>query len=578
MATTIESSTTGIAVTTAAATVRGADALCLALERAGVDVIFGYPGGASLPIYDALPDHPSLRHILVRHEQGAAHMADGYARVRRRPGVCMATSGPGATNLVTGLASAYMDSVPMVAITGQVSTALMGRDAFQETDVIGMVAPVTKHAFLVERPEDIVTTVARAFALAREGRPGPVLIDIPKDILNAQVHVSPAGPLVDLPLGALTPLDEGDLERATALLAAAERPLIIAGHGVRLARAHAVLLRLAEKLDAPVAHTLLGLGVIDEDHDLAVGMLGMHGSTGTNAAVNGADVVLGVGLRFDDRVTGKIAAFAPGAKIIHIDIDPCQIGKNVPTAVGIVGEASSVLEALEQRLTSRSHPAWRAAVSGWTGRSRPKLDASDERMELAPRAVVRAIREAARPDAYFAVDVGQHQMWAAQWLRLTAEDRFLTSAGLGAMGYALPAALGAQVADPEADVWAIVGDGCAQMTIQELGTAVQERLPVKMVILNNGYLGMVRQWQQLFYDGRISQTPIASPDYTKLADAYGATGLCVERRDQLRPALAAAARATGPVIVDVRIERQANVWPIVPPGGANHDAMDDPAA
>ncbi len=577
MATTIETATMAIG-TTASATVRGADALCIALERAGVDVIFGYPGGASLPIYDALPDHPALRHVLVRHEQGAAHMADGYARVRRRPGVCMATSGPGATNLVTGLASAYMDSVPMVAITGQVSTALMGRDAFQETDVIGMVAPVTKHAFLVERPEDIAPTVARAFALAREGRPGPVLVDIPKDILNAQVRVPAGGPVVDLPLGARDPLDEGALALAVALLAAAERPLIIAGHGVRLARAHDILRRLAEKLDAPVAHTLLGLGVIDEGHELAVGMLGMHGSTGTNAAVNGADVVLGVGLRFDDRVTGKIAAFAPGAKIIHIDIDPCQIGKNVPTAVGIVGEASAALEAIEQRLHKRSHPAWRGAVSGWTGRSRPKLDASDERMELAPRAVVRAIREAARPDAYFAVDVGQHQMWAAQWLRLVAKDRFLTSAGLGAMGYALPAAIGAQVADPQADVWAIVGDGCAQMTIQELGTAVQERLPVKMVILNNGYLGMVRQWQQLFYDGRISQTPIASPDYVKLADAYGALGLCVERRDQLAPALAEAARASGPVIVDVHIERQANVWPIVPPGGANADAMDDPAA
>jgi len=576
MTTTIDDRATENGATTPSTTVRGADALCIALERAGVDVIFGYPGGASLPIYDALPDHPALRHVLVRHEQGAAHMADGYARVRHRPGVCMATSGPGATNLVTGLASAYMDSIPMVAITGQVSTALMGRDAFQETDVIGMVAPVTKHAFLVERAEDIVPTVARAFALAREGRPGPVLVDIPKDILNAQVRVS-SEPLIDLALVGAD-LDEGALAAAIALLATAERPLIIAGHGVRLAHAHDALRRVAERLDAPVAHTLLGLGVIDEEHDLAVGMLGMHGSTGTNAAVNGADVILGVGLRFDDRVTGKIAAFAPGAKIIHVDIDPCQIGKNVPTAVGIVGEAGDVLETIEGRVAQRSHPAWREAVSGWTSRSRPKLDASDERMELAPRAVVRAIRAAARPDAYFAVDVGQHQMWAAQWLGLTTKDRFLTSAGLGAMGYALPAALGAQVADPRAEVWAIVGDGCAQMTIQELGTAVQEQLPVKMVILNNGYLGMVRQWQQLFYDGRISQTPIASPDYVKLADAYGATGFRVDTRADLAPTLAKAARTEGPVIIDVHIESRANVWPIVPPGGANADAMDDPAA
>ena len=569
--------TTFAAATEAPATVRGADALCHALVRAGVDVIFGYPGGASLPIYDALPDHPSLRHVLVRHEQGAAHMADGYARVRRRPGVCMATSGPGATNLVTGLASAYMDSIPVVAITGQVSTALMGRDAFQETDVLGMVAPVTKHAFLVERPEDIAPTVARAFALARSGRPGPVLIDIPKDVLNARA--TPAGEtLATAPFVVREALDDDALSRAAALLAGAERPLVIAGHGVRLARAHTALRRLAERLDAPVAHTLLGLGAIDEGDPLSVGMLGMHGSTGTNAAVNAADVILGVGLRFDDRVTGKIVAFAPGAKIIHVDLDPCQIGKNVPTAVGIVGDAGEALEAIEARVPRRSRPAWRERVAASTGRSRPKLDESDARMELAPRAVIRAIRDAARPDAYFCVDVGQHQMWAAQWLRLAANDRFITSAGLGAMGYALPAALGVQVADAEADVWAIVGDGCAQMTIQELGTAVQERLPVKMVILNNGYLGMVRQWQQLFYDGRISQTPIASPDYVKLADAYGATGFCVERRDQLAPTLAAAARSAGPVIVDVRIESQANVWPIVPPGGANADAMDDPAA
>jgi acetolactate synthase-1/2/3 large subunit len=562
----------------APATVRGADALCRALVHAGVDVIFGYPGGASLPIYDALPDHPAIRHILVRHEQGAAHMADGYARVRGRPGVCMATSGPGATNLVTGLASAYMDSIAMVAITGQVSTTLMGRDAFQETDVLGMVAPVTKHAFLVERADDIAPTVARAFSLARSGRPGPVLIDIPKDVLNAQAHVPSAPAAADGAFAVPRELDDDALERAVVLLDRAERPLILAGHGIRLARAHDALRRLAERLDAPVAHTLLGLGAIAEDHPLSAGMLGMHGSTGTNAAVNGADVILGVGLRFDDRVTGKISAFAPGAKIIHADIDACQIGKNVPTAVGIVGDAGTVMAALEERLPARSRPAWRAAVAAGTSRARPKLDASDARMELAPRAVVRAIRQAARPDAYFAVDVGQHQMWAAQWLELARRDRFITSAGLGAMGYALPAALGAQVADPDADVWAIVGDGCAQMTIQELGTAVQERLPVKMVILNNGYLGMVRQWQQLFYDGRISQTPISSPDYIKLADAYGATGFCVERRAELEPALAAAATSDGPVIVDVRIESRANVWPIVPPGGANADAMDDPAA
>ena len=553
-----------------AATLRGSQLVCEALRDAGADVIFGYPGGATLPIYDALPDHPWLRHILVRHEQGAAHMADGYARVARRPGVCLATSGPGATNLVTGIASAYMDSIPMVAITGQVSTALMGRDAFQETDVLGMVAPITKHAFLVERVEDIQPTIARAFAIAMAGRPGPVLVDIPKDLQNASAPRRRRP--VDLP--AVKFLDEAALEAAVALLADAERPLIIAGHGVRLARAHGLLAELARRLDAPVAHTLLGLGVIPEDDPLAAGMLGMHGVPATNRAVNAADVILGVGLRFDDRVTGKVSAFASRAKIIHVDIDPTQIGKNVPTTVGIVADAGAALAALIARLPAREHEAWRGQAVA--PRHRPHLVRYEEQVELAPRPVIRAIRAAARDDAYFVSDVGQHQMWAAQHLGLVTHDRYLTSAGLGAMGYALPAALGAQVADPDADVWAIAGDGGAQMTIQELGTAVQEGLPVKLVILNNGYLGMVRQWQQLFFNGRISQTPISSPDYVKLADAYGARGFRVERRAQLAPALAEAAACQGPCVVDVRIEREANVWPIVPPGGANAELIEEP--
>ena len=554
-----------------AATLRGSQLVCEALRDAGADVVFGYPGGATLPIYDALPDHPWLRHILVRHEQGAAHMADGYARVARRPGVCLATSGPGATNLVTGIASAYMDSIPMVAITGQVSTALMGRDAFQETDVLGMVAPITKHAFLVERVEDIQPMIARAFAIAMAGRPGPVLVDIPKDLQNA------SAPRRDRPAGlsAVAFLDEAALDAAVRLLADAERPLIIAGHGIRLARAHGLLAELARRLDAPVAHTLLGLGALSENDPLAAGMLGMHGVPATNRAVNAADVILGVGLRFDDRVTGKVSAFASRAKIIHIDIDPTQIGKNVPTTVGIVADAGAALAALIARLPVREHAVWRGEAVA--ARHRPHLLRYEEQVELAPRPVVRAIREAARDDAYFVSDVGQHQMWAAQHLGLVAHDRYLTSAGLGAMGYALPAALGAQVADPDADVWAIAGDGGAQMTIQELGTAVQEGLPVKLVILNNGYLGMVRQWQQLFFNGRISQTPISSPDYVKLADAYGARGFRVERRTELGPALAAAATCDGPCVVDIRIEREANVWPIVPPGGANAELIEEPA-
>ena len=550
---------------------RGADLVWRALEHAGADVAFGYPGGACLPLYDALPDHPRVHHVLVRHEQGAAHMADGYARATGRVGVCVATSGPGATNLVTGLACAYMDSIAMVAITGQVSTPLMGRDAFQETDVLGMVGPITKHSFLVERAEDIEPTIHRAFAVARAGRPGPVVVDIPKDIQRGTATArSRTTEVATSPGGA----DASELDRAAALLAAAERPLIIAGHGVRLARAHRELRALAERMDAPVVTTLLGIGALAEDHPLAAGMLGMHGSANANRMVNDADVILGVGLRFDDRVTGKISAFAPSAKIIHADIDPTQLGKNVPTTVGIVADAGAALFALAARLERTSRPAWRGRLE--QGRPRPRLAAYEDRVELPPRLVIRAIRETASEDAYFVADVGQHQMWAAQHLRLTHADRFLTSGGLGAMGYALPAAIGAQLGRPTSEVWAIAGDGGAQMTIHELGTAVQERTPVKLAIMNNGYLGMVRQWQQLFHDGRISQTPISSPDYVKLADAYDVLGIRVDRRADLGPSLARARAHPGPVVLDIRIEREANVWPIVPPGGANADLIEEP--
>jgi acetolactate synthase-1/2/3 large subunit len=552
---------------------RGADLVWRGLEQAGADVAFGYPGGACLPLYDALPDHPGVHHVLVRHEQGAAHMADGYARATGRVGVCVATSGPGATNLVTGLACAYMDSVPVVAITGQVSTPLMGRDAFQETDVLGMVGPITKHSYLVQRVEDIEPTIHRAFEVARSGRPGPVLVDIPKDV---QLRTAATRPRSSVPSTPPSGADANELDRAAALLAGAQRPLIIAGQGVRLGRAHGELRALAERLDAPVVTTLLGIGAIAEDHRLAGGMLGMHGSANANRMVNDADVILGVGLRFDDRVTGKISAFAPMAKIIHADIDPTQLGKNVPTAIGIVADAGAVLFALAARLDRTSRPDWSGRLAA--ARARPRLAAYEDRVELPPRLVIRAIRETASDDAYFVADVGQHQMWAAQHLRLTQPDRFLTSGGLGAMGYALPAAIGAQMGRPASEVWAIAGDGGAQMTIQELGTAVQEQTPVKLAILNNGYLGMVRQWQQLFHDGRISQTPISSPDYVKLADAYGVFGLCVERRTDLGPALARAKAHHGPVVLDIRIEREANVWPIVPPGGANADLIEEPIA
>jgi acetolactate synthase-1/2/3 large subunit len=434
-----------------------------------------------------------------------------------------------------------------------------------------MVGSVTKHSYLVERVEDIEPTIHRAFDVARAGRPGPVLVDIPKDIQlsTTAARARPTAPAAS-PAGA----NPSELDRAAALLASAHRPLIIAGHGVRLARAHGELVALAERLDIPVVTTLLGIGAMPEDHRLAGGMLGMHGSANANRMVNEADIILGVGLRFDDRVTGKISAFAPKAKIIHADLDETQIGKNVPTAVGIVADAGAVLFALAARLERMSRPEWSGRLAA--ARARPRLAAYEDRVELPPRLVVRAIRETANDDAYFVADVGQHQMWAAQHLRLTHPDRFLTSGGLGAMGYALPAAIGAQMGRPVSEVWAIAGDGGAQMTIQELGTAVQEQTPVKLAILNNGYLGMVRQWQQLFHDGRISQTPISSPDYVKLADAYGVLGLCVERRADLGPSLARAKAHRGPVVLDIRIEREANVWPIVPPGGANADLIEEP--
>jgi acetolactate synthase-1/2/3 large subunit len=550
---------------------RGADLVWRALEHAGADVAFGYPGGACLPLYDALPDHPGVHHVLVRHEQGAAHMADGYARATGKVGVCIATSGPGATNLVTGLACAYMDSVAMVAVTGQVATPMMGRDAFQETDVLGMVGPITKHSYLVERVEDIEPTIHRAFDVARSGRPGPVLVDIPKDVQlkTADAQARPADRIA-APRGA----DLSEIDRAAALLATAQRPVIIAGHGVRLGAAHRELLALAERLDAPIVTTLLGIGSVPEDHRLAAGMLGMHGSANANRMVNDADVILGIGLRFDDRVTGKISAFAPKAKIIHADLDATQLGKNVPTEVGIVADAGAVLFALSSRLDRVSRADWSGRLA--TAKARPRLAEYEDRVELPPRLVIRAIRETASDDAYFVADVGQHQMWAAQHLRLTQPDRFLTSGGLGAMGYALPAAIGAQMGRPGSEVWAIAGDGGAQMTIQELGTAVQENAPVKMAIMNNGYLGMVRQWQQLFHDGRISQTPITSPNYVKLAEAYDVLGILVERRSDLGPSLERARKHAGPVVLDIRIEREANVWPIVPPGGANADLIEEP--
>jgi acetolactate synthase-1/2/3 large subunit len=553
----------------------GAQILCRTLMEEGVSLLFGYPGGAIMPFYHALPEYPSLRHVLVRHEQAAAHAADGYARATGRPGVCVATSGPGATNLVTGLATAHMDSTPVVAITGQVPRAMLGRDAFQETDIIGITQPITKHSVLVEDVEDLADAVREALAVATHGRPGPVLVDIPKDVQQAKAggravgryggSVGPPDPPTALPPYRLTDA----LDHAVRLLAGAERPLIMAGHGIILADAYEELRQLAQRTGIPVITTLLGISAFPESHPLHLGMPGMHGEVHVNRAIQQADLILGVGLRFDDRVTGNLAAFARDARVIHIDLDPSEIGKNVATEVALVADAREILRELVAHVAPRDCEAWRAEIEGYRRERQESF-----RGDLSPAGILAAIDRSAGGRCTIVSDVGQHQMWVAKLFPYRRPNTHLTSGGLGTMGFAVPAAMGAALARPDEPVWAISGDGGFQMNMQEIATMVQEGIPVKMAVFNNGYLGMVRQWQQFFHGRRYSATPIWSPDYVRLAEAYGIFGRRVERGDQVDEAVREAIAQPGPALVEFLIEQEANVFPMIPPGASLSEPIE----
>ena len=550
----------------------GAHLICRLLEEQGVDLLFGYPGGTIMPFYHALPESPGLRHILVRHEQAAAHAADGYARASGRPGVCVATSGPGATNLVTGLATAQMDSSPVVAITGQVPRAMIGRDAFQETDVIGITLPITKHSVVVDDVTELPDKVRQAFAIATEGRPGPVLIDVPKDVQNQKMEWDGAAthrPGVPRPAWPSDGRPGGDLEVAARLINEASRPLLMIGHGVILGNAYAEVQAFAEKTGIPVITTLLGISAIPESHPLHLGMPGMHGEVHVNRAIQQADVILGIGLRFDDRVTGNTAAFAPRARIIHVDLDPAEIGKNVPVAVGLVGHAREITTRLSALVNSRHCDAWREEIRGFM---RERHEAF--RGEMSPETILTAIREGSGPGCTVVSDVGQHQMWVAKLYGYQQRNSHISSGGLGTMGFAVPAAMGVHFARPDQPVWAISGDGGFQMNMQEIATMVQEGIPVKMAIFNNGYLGMVRQWQQFFHGRRYSATPIWSPDYVKLAEAYGIAGYRVENARQIDEAVGRAVRDPGPALVEFLIEQEANVFPMIPPGGSLSEPIE----
>ncbi|MTI80808.1 MAG: biosynthetic-type acetolactate synthase large subunit [Firmicutes bacterium] len=549
----------------------GAQALIKAIQDEGVDTVFGYPGGQVLPIYDALYDS-GLKHILCRHEQGAAHAADGYARATGRPGVCIATSGPGATNLVTGIANAYMDSVPLVAFTGQVPTPLLGRDSFQEADITGITMPITKHNYLVEDPADLTQIVREAFYVATTGRPGPVLVDVPKDISSGETEYHQPGPLC---MPGYKPPTSGDAERVDAAvkaIMASERPVIYAGGGVISSNAHQELKRLAEMTVAPVTTTLMGLGGFPGDHPLSLGMLGMHGSRYANYAITDCDLLLAVGVRFDDRVTGKIESFAPNAKVIHIDIDPAELNKNVPVDIAIVGNLKYVLTQMLEQLTTKLPGAWLDKVKKWK-KEYPLKYASKEGA-IKPQQVIEEIYNVTGGKARITTEVGQHQMWAAQYYTYNNPRSFISSGGLGTMGYGFPAAIGVQVGCPDEVVFDIAGDGSIQMNIQELGTAVQHQLPVNVAIMNNGYLGMVRQWQELFYNRRYSHTEMPNPDFVKLAESYGAEGYRVESASDIRPVLEQAVKSKKPVLMDFVVEQEENVVPMVPPGGAINKMLD----
>jgi acetolactate synthase-1/2/3 large subunit len=554
----------------------GAQAVWESLVREGVDTIFGISGGAVIHLYHALPDFP-IHHVLMRHEQAAAHAADGYARASGKTGVCIATSGPGATNLVTGLATAYMDSSPVVAITGQVATPVIGTDAFQEVDIVGITQPITKHNYLVTDVKDLPVVIKEAFYIAGSGRPGPVLVDIAKDVQAAELEYAYPDevylPGYHLPQGDLS----DQVQQVAEMLNQAQRPLIIAGHGVILAGAEEALLSLVEKGNMPVITTLLGIGAMPETHPLCLGMAGMHGEAYTNLALSEADVIVALGSRFDDRLTGPVNQFLPGAHLVHIDIDPVEIGKNVMVDLAIVGDLKEVLPALVPAIEPRQHPAWLQSIQEWRGESANRDIVGQETDELVPQYVIRQLWEATRGEVTVVSDVGQNQMWEAQYFVHHQRRALLSSGGLGTMGFALPAAIGAQMARPDQQVWVTVGDGGFQMNIQELATVVQEKLPIKIAVLNNGYLGMVRQWQQLFFEGRYSGTPLLGPDFAKVAEAYGIPGHTVREKGGVAPAIEQALATAGPTLLNFIVEQEENVYPMVAPGAPVHTMIRRPA-
>jgi len=557
----------------------GSHILCEALVREGVELLYGYPGGAIMPFYDALTSYPTLHHVLVRHEQAAAHAADGYARATGKVGVCVATSGPGATNLVTGLTTAYMDSTPILAITGQVGRPFIGRDAFQETDVIGVTQPITKHSFLVQNVEDLAEIVHEAFRLALSGRPGPVLIDIPKDVQLTKTLYRPSASISSseyLRVARVPEASAAALTQAAKLIREAQRPLIMAGHGVILSNAYQELFVFAEKTNIPVITTLLGLSSFPETHPLAIGMPGMHGPAYVNHAIAAADLIIGVGLRFDDRVSGKVSEFAPNARLIHIDIDPSEMHKVKVAAVPIVADAKAALAALIEAVEPGDHSSWINEVRSWEAQDIERGSGIKRDQEYPdPTSILDAIHAETNGEAVIVTDVGQNQMWTARHYTWTRPNSHITSGGLGTMGFALPAAMGVKMGMPDAPVWVVAGDGGIQMNIQELATLRQEGIAVKVAIMNNGYLGMVRQWQQFFHAGNYSETPITGPDYVQLAYAYGLTGICVTRREDVAAAVHQAMEKEGTVIIDFVIESQSNVYPMVIPGTAITNMIEE---
>ena len=551
---------------------KGAETVIAALEKEKVEVIFGYPGGAVLPLYDALY-HSNLKHILARHEQGAAHAADGYARSSGKVGVVFATSGPGATNLITGITNAHMDSVPMVLITGQVATRLIGTDAFQEADITGITLPITKHNYLVKSAAELSPVIAEAFHIASTGRRGPVLIDIPKDVFDQE-----AGALCrQLPdIAGYKPTYEGhqgQISRAAKAIAAAKKPVVFAGGGVISSGAGKELQELVLRGQLPITLSFMGLGAFPGSHELFLGMAGMHGTVAANYALTEADLIIAAGVRFDDRVTGKLETFAPKAKIIHIDIDPAEIGKNVPVDIPIVGDVKKILTSLLKRLQPPDAVDWRRQVSQWCIDHPLTYRENLAVGKIKPQHIIKEIYRLTGGEAIIATDVGQHQMWTAQHYIFDQPQTFISSGGLGTMGYGFPAAIGAAVASPGRNVFCIAGDGSIQMNIQELATAVSYSLPVKVAIMNNCFLGMVRQWQEMFFERRYSCTELINPDFVKVAEAYGATGLRATRQSEVIDVLERAINTEGPVFMDFQVDPEENVYPMVAPNCPINDII-----